>query len=154
MSAPSSKAGKLLVAVRFALGPVAWGAPGLGLRLLGLSAQRNPHASYVTRLFGARDMALGLGVLLTHGDARRLWWRIGIGCDLLDAAAGVLSARKNELPRSTFTRVMLVVAALFGAALGTVALASEESERNGDCEVAHETSTRVPTRSRTARQGS
>jgi hypothetical protein len=123
---PSSSTGKLLVLVRFVLGSASWLAPRGSLRLMGLDARTNPHAAYVNRLFGARDAALGAGLLLTRGEARRLWWRIGIACDLLDATAGVVSARNRELPDNSLTKTKLVVAAILGASLGVTALASDD----------------------------
>lgn len=97
--------------------------PMLTLKLLGLDPRANPEAAYVGRLFGVRDAALGVGLISTTGDARRLWWKVGIACDLADAAAGVVSGANGQLPASTRVRAVLIGAGLVGATLGTTALA-------------------------------
>jgi hypothetical protein len=92
-------------------------------KLLGLDPETNAQAAYASRLFGVRDAALGVGLLCTSGDARRLWWKVGIGCDLADAAAGIVSAAQGQLPASTRVRVVLIGAGFIGASLGAAALA-------------------------------
>lgn len=121
---PRSLPGRALVAVRFGFGAAAWFAPMLTLKLLGLDPAKNREAAYVGRLFGVRDAALGFGLVSTHGDARRLWWKVGIACDLADVAAGIVSARNDELPDDAGTRFILIAAGVVGASLGASALAS------------------------------
>jgi hypothetical protein len=113
----------MLVGVRFVFGTASWFAPKLTLRLLGMNPDTNPEAAYVSRLFGMRDAALGAGLISTKGDARRLWWKIGIACDLADVAAGVVSARSGQLPKNVFVRAILIGAGVVGASLGGAALA-------------------------------
>src|SRR5438477_7314547 len=97
---PRSVPGRMLVAVRFAFGAASWLMPVRTLKLLGMDPGANREAAYVARLFGVRDAALGLGLVCTSGEARRLWWKIGIGCDLADVAAGIVSARNGQLPEN------------------------------------------------------
>src|SRR5262249_18570375 len=120
---PKSLPGRALMGVRFIFGSASWFMPVFTQKLLGLDPEANPEAAYVGRLFGVRDAALGVGLLTTTGDARRLWWKIGIACDLADAAAGVVSAANGQLPSSTRVRTLLIGAGLIGASLGTAALA-------------------------------
>src|SRR3954451_23221594 len=123
---PTSLPGRLLVMVRFVLGPTAWFAPKFFMVAMGMDPFKNPQAGYMSRLFGVRDVALGLGLVSTRGDARRLWWRLGILCDLGAAAAGVVSARHGELsPRPVLNR-LIAIAGLVGASLGIAALASDD----------------------------
>ncbi len=92
-----------------------------------MDLESNPQAGYMARLFGIRDLTLGLGLVSTHGDARRLWWRLGMLCDLGDLVSGVLSARHGEVPsKPRFLRPMLVVAGAIGASLGAAALLSDD----------------------------
>ncbi|MGH3117120.1 MAG: hypothetical protein ACRDQ2_08405 [Gaiellales bacterium] len=97
---PASVPGRALVAVRFVIGAAAWFLPVLTMRLLGLDPEGNPQAAYVARLFAVRDAALGAGIVATRGDHRRLWWKIGIACDLADAAAGTSPAGSGSCPRT------------------------------------------------------
>jgi len=85
----------------------------------------NPQAAYMARLFGIRDLTLGIGLLSTRGDARRLWWRVGMLCDLGDMVGGALSARGGELPlHGPLPAPLFSVAGALGASLGTAALIS------------------------------
>jgi hypothetical protein len=114
-----------LVGVRAAIGTGAWLAPRLSGRLFGLDPAANPQAPYLGRLFAARDAALAFGLNSSSGSERAQWLRIGIACDLADAAAGLLAGRRGELPgRAT---VLVTGTALGAAALGIVALQSEKS---------------------------
>jgi hypothetical protein len=113
-----------LVGGRAAIGVGAWLAPRLSSRLFGLDSDANPQAPYLARLFGARDAALGFGLSASSGSQRAQWLRIGIACDLADAAAGVLAGRRGELPK--LATVLVSATALGAAALGVVALQGEQ----------------------------
>lgn len=115
---------KSLIGVRTAIGVGAWAAPGLTGQLFGLDMKANPQAPYLGRLFGIRDVALGFGLATNDGDARAQWLRIGIGCDLADAAAGVLAGRQGQLPPRA--AVMVTATAILAAGLGVVALQGEQ----------------------------
>ncbi len=98
--------------------------PNVSGRLFGLDPSANPQASFLGRLFGVRDIAIGVGTLATPaGASRRLWWQLGILCDLMDAAAAGLAARNGTLPRHA--AVMAGATALAAAGMGVAALAAE-----------------------------
>src|SRR3954465_3056612 len=113
-----------LAGLRAVIGASAWAAPDLSGRLFGLDPDANPQAGYLGRLFGVRDLVLGVGTLRAEGDARKLWppagiprrlWvGAGIACDAADAAASLLGKRNGTL--STFTGIGTAVIAL--AAVG------------------------------------
>jgi hypothetical protein len=109
-----------LVATRSAIGAASWLAPRVTGRLFGLDIANNPQAPYLARLFGVRDAALGYGLATSEGAQRDAWLRIGIACDLADAAAGLLAGRRGELPK--VATVLVTGTALFAAGLGAVAL--------------------------------
>ncbi len=113
-----------LIAVRGAIGAGAWLAPRLSGRLFGLDPDANPQAAYLGRLFGARDVALAFGLGSATGAQRASWLRIGLACDLADAAAGILAGRRGEL--NTRTTVLVTGTALGAAALGFAALNGEQ----------------------------
>jgi hypothetical protein len=109
-----------LAITRLAVGGSAFLTPRLAGRAFGLDAAANPQSPYLARLFGARDAALGIGILTSDGDARRQWLMIGAGCDAADALAGLAAGRAGYLPKATSA---LVTAVAVGAiAMGVLAL--------------------------------
>jgi hypothetical protein len=114
-----------LIGVRGTVGAGAWLTPRLSGRLFGLDPDGNPQAPYLARLFGARDVALAVGLSSSSGAQRAQWLRIGIACDLADAAAGVLAGSRGELPK--LATVLVTATALGAAALGAAALQNLDS---------------------------
>ena len=122
---PKSLPGRALVAFRLTFGPMSWLTPNLVMVAMGGDPSSNPQASYMSRLFGVRDLILGVGVLCSRGSARRLWWQLGIACDAADTVAGVLAVRGGAFPNNLRTRAS-VLAEVTGVCLGAAALASDE----------------------------
>jgi hypothetical protein len=87
-----------LEAGRIMIGAVAWVAPRTAGRLLGLGSRPHPHTAFVTRIAGARDIALGVGALAVRDEARAPLLAIGVASDALDAVAGALALRERVLP--------------------------------------------------------
>jgi hypothetical protein len=116
---------KLLSAIRTVIGVSAWVAPGVTGRIFGLDPVANPQMSYMARLFGVRDVALAVGTTQTTGPSRRVWWQIGIACDLADAVAAVLGKRNGSL--STLTAVAAGGTALAAAGLGVAAMQADDA---------------------------
>ena len=78
-----------LAAFRVVLGAANWVAPGAIARSYGLGdKQVTPALEYMTRVFGVRAIALGVGYLSSSGDARRLWHRLWLLCDAADTVMG------------------------------------------------------------------
>jgi hypothetical protein len=105
-----------LAGIRVAVGTSAWATPRLAGKAFGLDADANPQSPYLARLFGVRDLALGIGALTTTGESRRHWLMLGMMCDAADAAAGVLAGRAGYLPK---------VPTVLVTGLGAAALAGE-----------------------------
>jgi hypothetical protein len=122
---PESTPGKTLAVLRFIIGGGTWLAPRTSGRLFGLDVDANPQTPYVARLFAVRDAVLGVGLVATSGDARRLWWRVGVACDMADAIAGLLAGRARELP--SVSTALVTGTALGAAALGAAALAADDA---------------------------
>jgi hypothetical protein len=101
----------------------AWATPNVAGRLFGLDPDNNPQASYLGRLFGARDLALAAGTLSTEGADQRRWIQIGLACDVADAFAGYIAGRTGVLPKPA--AVMVTATALVAAGLGAAALAAD-----------------------------
>jgi hypothetical protein len=112
-----------LAGLRVAVGTSAWATPRLAGKAFGLDADGNPQSPYLARLFGVRDLALGIGALATSGESRRTWLMLGVLCDAADAAAGVMAGRAGYLPK--VPTVLVTGVALIAAGLGTAALASD-----------------------------
>ena len=78
-----------LAAFRVAIGAASWIAPGTVSRVYGVPEERmTPELEYMTRVFGVRAVALGLGYLASSGEARRLWHRLWLLCDSADTVMG------------------------------------------------------------------
>ncbi|MCW3017473.1 MAG: hypothetical protein JWO02_4565 [Solirubrobacterales bacterium] len=116
---------KLLSAVRVGVGVGAWLTPNLAGRIFGLDPAGNPQLPYMARLFGVRDVALAVGTTQTTGPSRRVWWQIGIACDLADAVAAYLGVRNGTL--SKFSAVAAGGTAVAAAGLGVAAMQADDA---------------------------
>lgn len=108
-----------LAGLRVVIGVGALLAPRLAGRLFGLDVAANPQAPYLARLFGARDVALGVGALASSGEARRRWVEIGVAVDATDAVSAVLAGRDGSV--SGGTAIKLAAPAVAAVALGAIA---------------------------------
>jgi hypothetical protein len=120
----NNQASQALVGLRAAVGAGAWLAPNFSGKLFGLDPEGNPQASYLARLFGIRDIALGFGLNSASGPERARWLQLGIVCDLADAAAGVLAGRNGSLPKRA--SLLVTATALAAAAMGIASLQGEQ----------------------------
>ncbi len=105
---------------RIAFGLTLMAAPALGARAyLGSEASR-PSVRFMSRIFGGRDVAIGLVQLRALRDGRpevasRALW-LGAGCDALDALAAV---RGRDLP--WWSRIVVGAMGSTWAVLGAAA---------------------------------
>ena len=116
---------KAICGLRIAVGLLAWIAPNLAAKLFGLDPAHNPQAPYLGRLFGIRDVVLGVGTMVAQGDDRKSWLMAGLACDTADAAAAGLGYRNGYLTGPT--TALLTAPALTGIGLGAVALGDDTS---------------------------
>ena len=122
---PGSDPSQTLVGLRLAIGLSSWLTPRVAGKLFGLDAKANPQLPYVARLFGARDVALAAGIVMSQGEPRSLWLRIGFACDLADAAAGLAAGTRGDL--GPVSAALVTGTALGAAALGMNALRVEQA---------------------------
>jgi hypothetical protein len=110
---------------RIGLGAALVLAPSLtGRTYLGREASR-PVVRFLLRMFGIRDLVIGVWALGAKGDkdAARRAVVAGIACDAVDAVSAALA--KDALPR--WGRRLVLVAATGAVAMGGVALNQLES---------------------------
>jgi hypothetical protein len=109
---------KSMAVGRLALGALSLASPGAAARSFGMESVITPELAYMARIFGIRAIALGLGYLLSEGEARRLWQRLAFVCDISDTATGAAHVRRGDLPGRTATALTALTGtyAAFGAA--------------------------------------
>ena len=88
--------------------------------MFGLDIQNNPQGTYLARLFGSREIAIGTATLLARGKTRRNLVLAGIGVDAADAATGVLGIQDKSVP--VRTGAMLIVPAILAVLSGFAGL--------------------------------
>lgn len=100
-----------LAGMRIGIGALAWARPDLASTLFGFPAP-DDQGRYLWRLFGVRDVAVGLGTVASSGEHRRTWARVGLACDVADGAAGALG--RAGVSRSSAAAMTGVPAAAVG----------------------------------------
>lgn len=85
---------------RILIGAAALASPTQAAKISGLDPENNPHLDYFTRMFGAREIALGAITLVSRGTLRRNLTLVGIAVDGADAATGALGLTEGRLPKA------------------------------------------------------
>jgi len=109
---------------RIVIGLCAFLAPELTAKVFGLSPAANTHLPYMTRMFAAREIAVGGITLASSGKTRRNLALVGLAIDASDAATGALELQANRIPKSA--GIMLI-----GVASGAVVTAALAVARGG-----------------------
>jgi hypothetical protein len=113
-----------LAVFRIVLGAASWVAPGSLARAYGVPEDRiTPELEYMTRVFGVRAVALGIGYLASAGEARRLWHRLWLLCDAGDTVMGAGMLARGRLDRQRGASALATTAP--AAALDVAAIAAE-----------------------------
>lgn len=107
---------------RIVIGIVSLVSPELAGKLFRLDTLGNPQLSFLSRMFGSREIALGALTLATSGPAQRTLVLGGIAVDASDAAASYLAGRDGIVTRPT--SAFLGLGALAAVAAGVAALAA------------------------------
>lgn len=102
---------------RIGAGAMSWANPEMASKSFGI---KGPTSDYVSRLFGIRDIALGLGVMSRNPAVRKATLRLGMLCDTFDCAAGVLETKQGKLTAAG--SALLVGGAAAFVVLGAIAL--------------------------------
>lgn len=85
-----------------------WAFPGPVGKAFGVDMTRDPLASYLSRLMGARDVALAWELLVTEGDAQRKWLLTCMVCDAADTLAAIAAGRGLSKRTTAMQRVVQV----------------------------------------------
>jgi hypothetical protein len=105
-----------LAVARVALGTASLLVPGLAAKSMGLGGGHDGGRDYVTRMFAAREIALGAGYLLTRGATRSTLVRLGLAVDTLDTVSGMKSRGAVSLWVTAGGTAVSAGAAAIGAA--------------------------------------
>lgn len=99
---------------RIAIGAATYAAPDLVGTVFGFKPSEDQAAAFMARLFGVRDVALGIGTLASKGEAQAMWWRLGMLCDAADAATGLLAFQSPGAPKRAAVMTMAVALGALG----------------------------------------
>lgn len=120
----SSPARTALGVARLGVATTALLAPSFAGRLFGLRPDPDP---FLARLFGSRELALALGLLLVDGaDVRRVAL-LGAAIDGTDVVSGTVDLLRGQL--STRGAVIGIGGAAVAAALGLLVADQEQRRR-------------------------
>lgn len=89
-----------LALARIAAGASAYAVPELGLKTAMLDPTA-PQSPYLLRLFGVRDVALGVITLMAKPEAVPALLKLGMLVDASDAAAAVLALKSGAVKPPT-----------------------------------------------------
>jgi len=110
--------------MRVLVGVASYLFPHLSAKLVGLNPARNRQGAYWARLFGIRDVMLGVGAERATGEARRQVLLLAVVCDAADVLSALMGRRAGYLSAvSTFLTGGLAAAA---AAVSTAARAETD----------------------------
>lgn len=111
---------------RVILAAVSLAAPRQFARALGVTP--SPELTYMTRIYGARAFAMGLGYLTSGARERYRWKRLSLAVDTIDTVNGLSHLVRGDLP----LRASLGMVALTGsyAAIGATNVAAEVATSN------------------------
>ena len=102
---------------RIAVGTLAVANPAMAAKTFQLDATSNPQVPYVLRLFGAREIALGLVTLFAGGKTRRGVIAVGVGVDGVDAATAYFAMRDGTVTKKTAYTLLAPAVGAVGSGL-------------------------------------
>lgn len=106
---------------RIAIGTGALIDPDATARLFGLDPETNPQLRAMSRMFGAREVALGAVTLVARGRLRRNLVLVGIAVDGADALTGALELGEDAVPRSAAGVLSAVALGAVGSGVASLA---------------------------------
>lgn len=112
---------ELLAAGRIALAVASLTVPRQFAKALGVTP--SPELTYMTRIYGGRALAMGVGYLTGGTAERRKWRQLSLFVDSSDTVAGAVRIARRDLP----LRAGVVMTILTGsyAAIGAYKIARD-----------------------------
>jgi hypothetical protein len=95
---------------RISIGALSLLSPSLTAKLFLLDPKSNPQLSYMGRMFGSREIALGVITLASSGEARRRLVQLGVAVDGADAYTGIVTAANGSVSKKAGILLALVAA--------------------------------------------
>lgn len=92
---------EVLAAGRVVLGMCALTAPARLVGTFGLAS--SPALDYMTRIYGGRAIALGVGYLTEPAEQRGRWHRLGLFVDTADTLTAIGHLVRRDIPRTAAT---------------------------------------------------
>ncbi|WP_431958341.1 nuclear transport factor 2 family protein [Nocardia lijiangensis] len=110
----------LMAVGRLILAVTSLAAPRQFAKIVGVTP--SPELAYMTRIYGARALAMGLGYLTSGPEERRRWQRLSLAVDTSDTLTGLVHLLRRDVP----LQAALSMTALTGsyAAFGAVGAAA------------------------------
>jgi hypothetical protein len=118
-SSPGIGPRRMLAALRLVVGTVSYASPRLAARAFAIDADESEAMPSAIRLFGARELVLGIGILGPDGASPR-WLALGAAADALDLVTVGLGVRARRLGPAT--AVIGGAMAVLAVGLGLAAL--------------------------------
>lgn len=116
---------RLLAAGRLGLAVAALAAPQRFAQLVGVTP--SPELTYLTRIYGARALAMGLAYLTSEPPERHRWHRLGLAIDITDTTTGLMHLLRRDVSRRAAAGMVALTGAY--AAVGALAITSEDTKR-------------------------
>jgi len=109
-----------LIWVRFIVGAISWFLPKVMTRVMLIDVKANPGLPYALRLFGVRDVLMGVLILPPREDVLDQQLSIGIAIDLIDVVASGMAGFRGQISKRA--AILCCTAGLVGASLGAASL--------------------------------
>jgi hypothetical protein len=120
---PARRAVEIMSVLRIFAGAISWISPKYTSRIFGLGrSEPDARTAVVSRLFGARDLALGLAVRHPDADVRRAALQTGVVVDSADVIANLIAVRAG-LPKTSLLGIAAGASLFVG--LGVAGLAGD-----------------------------
>ena len=115
-----SQALTTLICVRFIIGAISWFLPTVMSRMMLIDPRTNPALSYALRLFGVRDVLMGVLIQAPRGEALDRQLYVGVAIDLVDVVASGIAGSTGQISKRA--GILCCSAGLVGALLGAASL--------------------------------
>jgi len=109
-----------LIWVRFIIGAIIWFLPSVMAKMMLIDAGANPTLAYALRLFGVRDVLMGVLIQAPQGDALDQQLYISVAIDLIDVVASGTAGFTGHISKRA--AILCCGASLVGASLGAASL--------------------------------